>query len=218
MCFSASASFAASSTLAASGYVISRVPKEKSEIPLSLIPIIFALHQFIEGILWLIHLHVLSVQFKPVAIYSYVFIAWILWPVYVPFAVYRTETHRVRRRIILLCQFIGVFISLTFLVTSIQHPIDISIEGHSFSYTMPAYEWSLAPYLLSVSIPFLISSKKGLVLFGVALTLSCIGALIMATSSTFPSVWCFYAAILSASMYLYFNASARDTQLTPQSA
>ena len=218
MCFSASASFAASSTLAASGYAISRVPKEKSEIPLSLIPIIFALHQLIEGILWLIHNRVLSVQFKPMAVYSYVFIAWILWPVYVPFAVYRTETHRVRRMIILLCQCVGVFVSLTFLVTSIQNPVDISIVGHSFSYTMQAFEWSLVPYLFSVSIPFLVSSKKGLVFFGVALTLSCIGALIMATSSTFPSVWCFYAAILSASLYLYFNASARETQLTPLSA
>jgi len=217
MCFSASASFAASSTLAASGYVISRVPKEKSEIPLSLIPIIFALHQFIEGILWLIHLRVLSVQFKPVAIYSYVFIAWILWPVYVPFAVYRTETHRVRRMIILICQFIGVFVSLTFLVTSIQNPVNISIVGHSFSYTVQVFDWSLAPYLFSVSIPFLVSSKKGLVFFGVALTLSCIGALIMATSSIFPSVWCFYAAILSASLYLYFNASAREVQLIPLS-
>ena len=100
---------------------------------------------------------------------------------------------------------------------AVREVVDISIVGHSFSYTVQAFDWSLVLYLVSVSIPFLVSSKKGLVLFGVALTLSCISALIMATSSTFPSVWCFYAAILSASLYLYFNASTRNSQLTPQS-
>ena len=92
MCFSAEASFAASGVLAASSVAISRIPKERSSVPLSTFPAIFAAHQFIEGILWLNHDGVLPDACKTGAVYAYVLIAYVLWPIFVPFAVYLTET------------------------------------------------------------------------------------------------------------------------------
>jgi hypothetical protein len=207
MCFSASASFAASGALAASGYAISRIPKKKAEIPISLIPIIFAAHQFIEGVLWLNHAGLCADQYKSGVIYAYSFIAYALWPIYIPFSVYKLEMEKSRRVMILLCQAIGVCVSLASLVSILQYPVGVRIVGQSISYSIQISEFIMAPYFISVSIPFLIASDKRLVLFGGGLTLSCVAAALMATSSTFPSVWCFYAAVLSVSLYLYFRSS-----------
>lgn len=216
MCFSASASFAASGALAASGYAISRLPKKECEKTLSFIPLIFAAHQFIEGVLWLNHAGLCPDQYKEGAIYSYTFIAYALWPVYIPFAIYKLESDKVRRAIILVCQAIGFYVGITALFSILQNPVGLSIVDRGFFYSIQTPDLIMAPYFISVSIPFLISSKKKLVLFGVGLTLSCIAAALMASSSHFPSVWCFYAALLSVSLYLYFRTSVNVNRQTIQ--
>ena len=207
MCFSASASFTASGVLAASGYAISKLPKEEDEKFLSLIPWVFSAHQFIEGVLWLNHVGLCSDQYKSGAVYAYSFIAYILWPIYIPFTVYKLEDQTYRRWMILLCQVIGLYVSLSCLVTILRNPVGVRIVDQSLSYSISVPNLIMAPYFISVSIPFLLSSKRKLVLFGGGLTLSCIAAGLMASSSTFPSVWCFYAAVLSGSLYLYFKTS-----------
>lgn len=210
MCFSAEASFAASGALAASSIAISRIPKSRSEIPLSLCPAIFAAHQFVEGILWLNHGGTLPDEYKAGAVYSFIFIAMVLWPIYVPFSAWMIETGRIRRIIILICQLIGLYVGITFLMSIIRGPVDASVVGHSFAYKTDITESLLAPYFVAVSIPFLVSRRKGLVLFGVALSLACGAALFIASSQTFPSMWCFLAAILSLGLYMYFRRSAES--------
>ena len=215
MCFSAEASFAASGVLAASSVAIARVPKERSGVPLSLFPAIFAAHQFVEGVLWLEHDGVLPGAYKTAAVYAYVLIAYVLWPVFVPFAAHLTEAGRRRRLIILLCQATGLGVGLLLLGTNLGAPIDVSADCCSLSYSVSAPPWLIAPYLIAVSIPFLVSSQRSLVLFGVVLTGSCAAAAVLATAATFPSVWCFFAAVLSAGLYLHFWLAARSATRQP---
>lgn len=211
MCFSAEASFAASGALAASSIAIAQTPKEKASIPLSLFPAVFATHQFIEGIVWLNHDGVLPDAFRSGAVYAYALVAFVLWPILVPFSAYLLETERRRRIIILICQAIGLWIGVTLLVSFVRDPVQVSVDCCSLSYQVNAPDLLIAPYLVAVSIPFLASSRKGLVLFGVAITVSCAAAAIAASATTFPSVWCFFAAILSGGLYVYFRATARAT-------
>ena len=209
MCFSAEASFAASGDLAASSVAIARVPKEKADIPLSLFPAIFATHQFIEGILWLNQDGVLPDSYKAAAVYAYALIAYVLWPVFVPFAVYLSETGRRRRAVMLLCQAVGLGVGLWLLVGNVTTTLDVSADCCSLSYSVNAPPLLIVPYLLAVSVPFLMSSRRGMVLFGLALTVSCAAAAIVASAPTFPSVWCFFAAVLSGGLYLHFRVAAR---------
>jgi hypothetical protein len=211
MCFSAEASFAASGVLAASSIAISRVPKKKASVPLSLFPAVFAVHQFTEGILWLNHDGVLADAYKSGAVYAYALIAFVLWPIFVPFSAYLIETQRRRRIVILICQAIGLGVGLTLLLSFIHNPPKLSVDCCSLSYQVDAPDLLIAPYLVAVSIPFLASSRRGLVLFGVAITASCAVAAIAASAATFPSVWCFFAALLSAGLYLYFRTEARTS-------
>ena len=53
MCFSATASFAAAGLTGLLGLISVRRVKLRRELPLALMPIIFALQQGIEGMLWL---------------------------------------------------------------------------------------------------------------------------------------------------------------------
>lgn len=209
MCFSAEASFAASGVLAASSVAISRVPKEKSSVPLSLIPTIFAAHQFIEGVLWLHHDGVLPDGYKQVAVYAYVFIAYVLWPIFIPFAVYLIEPGRRRRAVILLCQAVGLGVGLALVLGNLRASPDVFVNCCSLSYQVNAPEMLMGPYLFAVAVPFLVSSRKGMVLFGVAVAISCAAAAILTSAATFPSVWCFFAAVLSGGLYLHFYLEAR---------
>jgi hypothetical protein len=211
MCFSAEASFAASGALAASSIAISRIPKERTSIPLSLFPAVFATHQFIEGILWLNHDGVLPDAYKSGAVYAYALIAFVLWPIFVPFSACLMETETRRRIIILLCQGIGLWVGLALLLGFVREPVEVSVDCCSLSYHVNAPDLLIAPYLVAVSLPFLASSRRSLVLFGVAVTASCGAAAVTASATTFPSVWCFFAAILSAGLYLYFRAVAQTT-------
>jgi len=186
------------------------MPKKKSEIPLSLFPIIFAIHQLTEGILWLSITGVISDTYKTGAIYAYAFIAFVFWPIFVPFSMYMIETGRMRRKIILLCQLVGLYIGFAFLIGILRGTVDATVVSHSISYQISSSpHMSLAPYLIAVSVPFLIASNKRLIVLGVALLIACGTAAYMACSNTFPSLWCFYAAILSLIVYLYFRYQAK---------
>jgi hypothetical protein len=209
VCFSAEASFAASGVLAASSVAIARVPKEKASIPLSLFPAVFATHQFIEGVLWLVHDGVLPDTYKTWAVYAYALIAYVLWPVFVPFAVYLIEPERRRRTIMLICEGAGLGVGLWLLAANVAAPLDVLADCCSLSYSVNAPPLLIVPYLFAVSVPFLVSSMRGMVLFGLALTASCAAAAVVASVSTFPSVWCFFAAILSGVLYLHFRMAAR---------
>jgi len=215
MCFSATASFVASGALVASSVAIARIPKPKSAIPLSMFPAIFAILQFIEGLLWLNHRGFLADNYKPIAVYAFLLIAFVLWPIFVPFSVYVLESSRIRRVIILLCQFTGIYVGLAHLVIIIRGPVNASVIGHSFAYTTNTTDILFYLYLISVFIPFLVSSNKRLVILGVALAALCVTAMFIASTATFPSVWCFYAALLSLFLYLFFRYSANRNRKMP---
>lgn len=211
MCFSAEASFAASGVLAASSIAIARIPKEKASIPLSLFPAVFATHQFIEGMIWLNHDGILPDTYRSGVVYAYALIAFVLWPIFVPFSAFLMERERRRRIIVLICQAIGIWVGLTLLLSVLRDPVEVSVDCCSLSYQVDAPDMLIAPYLVAVAIPFLASSRRGLVLFGVAITASCAAAILSASATSFPSVWCFFAALLSAGLYLFFRTAARTT-------
>jgi hypothetical protein len=123
---------------------------------------------------------------------------------------YLIETGRVRRKLIFLCQLVGLYIGISFLIGIIKGSVNATMVSHSISYQIsPSPHMALAPYLIAVSVPFLITSNKRLMVLGVALLVACGTAAYMACSNTFPSLWCFYAAIMSLIVYLYFRYQAK---------
>jgi hypothetical protein len=212
MCFSAEASFAASGVLAASSVAIARTPKERASIPLALFPAIFATHQFIEGVIWLNQEGILPDAHKPAAVYAYALIAYVLWPILVPFSAYLIETKRRRRRLILVCQAIGLGVGLALLLSFFRTPPSVVANCCSLSYRVDAPEPLIIPYLVAVCVPFLASSRRNLVLFGLCIAVSFVAAAVATSVETLPSVWCFFAALLSGGLYLYFRTAAQTSR------
>lgn len=212
MCFSAEASFAASGILAATSVATARIPKERCSQPLAFVPAIFAAHQFAEGILWLHQGGVLPQAYQTAALYLYVSVAFVLWPLYIPLAAYLQEADRRRRHIILVGQAAGLCAGLTCLVAVVRGPVAVSADCCHLTYYLEAPDLLTAPYLLAVTIPLLASSRKGLVLFGAGVAASAAAAALLATVPGFPSVWCFFAAVLSCGLYVYFRAQAPETK------
>ena len=176
MCFSAEASFAASAALAASSVAIARIPKEKAAIPLSLFPAVFSLHQFTEGLIWLNQDGILPDAYEPAVVTTYALIAYALWPAFVPLAAFLIETDKRRRAILLACQAIGLCGSLGLLASLARNPVVVSADCCSLSYSVSAPAFLTAPYLVATCLPFLVSSRRSLVLFGVGLSASCAAA------------------------------------------
>jgi len=136
-----------------------------------------------------------------------VLIAYVFWPVFIPYAAYRAEPDKRRRIPIILCQIVGLVVGLNYLLGMLQTHVQVSVYTCNLSYQVSSL-WNIWPaYIVAVSVPFLISSRKGLVLFGMAVLLSFAAGLYLASQPALPSVWCFFAAVLSASLYAYFRAS-----------
>ena len=212
MCYSAEASFVASAVLAGTSVAISRLPKEKNSHLLAAVPAIFAVHQFIEGSIWLNQGKSVPAAFMEGSVFAYALIAYVFWPLFIPLAAYLMEANKRRRILMLICQVVGLGTGLAYLISIMRSPVEVSVYTCNLSYRVDAPGELFAPYLLAVSVPFLLSSRRGLVRFGLLILISCGAAVYFAWNPAFPSVWCFFAAALSFSLYFYFRACVPEAE------
>ena len=212
MCYSAEASFIASGVLTATSLSIARLPKVKASLPLAYLPAIFAAHQFIEGIIWLNQGKIVPAAYQEGSVFAYALIAYVFWPLFIPLAAYLMEANKRRRMLMLICQAVGLGTGVAYLISIIRSPVQVSVNVCSLSYNINAPDYLLATYLLAVAVPFLASSRRGLVRFGLLILISCGAAVYFAWNPAFPSVWCFFAAALSFSLYFYFRACVPEAE------
>jgi hypothetical protein len=222
MCYSAEASFIAGGVLTVTSISIARIPKEKASLPLSIIPAVFAAHQFVEGVIWLDQGKIAMGEAETVAVFLYALIAYVFWPVFIPYTSLRMEPEMRRRILIMICQAVGLVVGLSYFLGMLKSPVGVSIYTCNLSYQVSPLLDTGPAYILAVIVPFLVSSHRGLVLFGLVVLLSCAAGLYLASLPAFPSVWCFFAAFLSASLYAYFRAEqhseVRETSINAYSS
>ncbi len=108
MCFSSEASLIAGGVLLITGVATIKKVRCQRDIPIALIPLLFALQQFTEGFLWIAleNGDIPQTQFWLTNIYG-VFIG-VIWPLYASFAVYQGEPSVRRKRIIVFTGLVGL--------------------------------------------------------------------------------------------------------------
>lgn len=198
MCFSATASFAAAGGLALIGAatLFGRPPPRMALLAAT--PLIFGAHQAIEGFIWR------SVGDPPQALVrTWVFIAEVLWPTYVPLAVIVLTRGRRRRQGLAALLATGVVVSGYFLTILFRSDFSVSVVNHSLRYQAaePAANDLPGLYLLATVAPLLIARERFVLAFGLAVLAGAIVTEIF-YSYAGPSVWCFFAAIASAFAFL----------------
>lgn len=203
MCISATSSFVVASLLTVAGMAAySRASKPK-QIPLTLIPLGFAVQQAAEGVVWLT-LDQPETKLHMIAIYMYLSFAFIIWPLWMPFAVKVYENNHTRKVLLSLCQLLGLLFAITAAFILCVTPVSVSIsEGHLAYHIKNKFfgpESSIAWYLIPVLLPFFLSSNRIFSMAVSALATISLAITLLVTPATFISMWCFLAAIISLSI------------------
>jgi hypothetical protein len=214
MCFSATASFTAGTTLTAVGALTLRKSRGKAELPLALVPLLFGIQQLTEGVLWLSLSNDLPLL-KSWATYIYSLFSHVLWPIFVPFAILLVETSRRRRAAIGVFQLLGLGVGLYLLYFIVRFPVTARVHGRSISYDSPHFFilYVLVVYLLATCVSGLFSSHRCINAFGVLAFVLAIAAYEVSVRA-FVSVWCFFAAVLSLLVYIHFSGPMQACRAT----
>ena len=111
MCFTATASFSAGTVLVGLGILTLKAARFKSELPFAAIPLLFAIQQFSEGLLWLTFLHSAPLL-NVVMTYVYSFFSHVLWPIFLPLSVLLIEPPGRRHLVLTVFLAIGAVLGL----------------------------------------------------------------------------------------------------------
>jgi len=213
MCFSAEASFSAAALLAVVGYATVTDTKNKKEICLAAIPLIFALQQFSEGLLWVaLGYNMADSLLGMVGKYIFLFIAYINWPVWLPLSLYLPEENSTRRTVIAACLLGGVIFVIWNLTMVLGEPVTVGIVDQSIQYsaydpgTKAEFIFMRFLYVAAVLIPTFTSSYRYMWAFGLVVGITFIIAEYF-YHYTFTSVWCFFAAVTSGVLFLVLRAN-----------
>ncbi len=205
MCFSASASFIAGTSLSVIGVAALKNTKSRSELPFAMIPFLFGVQQLIEGVIWLTFRN--DAPFlKEMMTYLYSGFSHVLWPMYIPFAMGTLEAVPWRKKAIFAFEAAGVTVGLYLLYFLVTNPMVAQVAGRHIVYKSPHfYEIPvMVLYLTATSVSCSFSSHGFVKLFGVLMLLSFFAAYLV-HAMTMVSVWCFFAAILSLLIYLHLR-------------
>ena len=221
MCFSATASFTAGAGLLVIGAITIRLSRDRAELPFAAIPVLFGVQQLIEGALWLTFPDKAPLL-NAILTHIYSLFSHVLWPVYVPIAVLLLEPISWRRRVLAWITVAGGAVGLYLLYYLITQPLVAQVEGQHITYISPHFYTVpvMIFYILSTCVSSLFSSCGTVRSFGFVSLLAS-GAAGAFYSVWFISVWCFFAAILSAIILLHFirqSASRSDPAEAANSA
>ena len=206
MCFSAGASFTSSTILAGIGTVTLTKVHAKKEILFAGIPLLFAFHQFNEGLLWLALTKVAFLEFQHWFTLSFLIVAHCFWPIYMPLSIYLIEPQAKRKKILFLFVILGTGLSLYFLSFLVLGACSASIVHCSIYYNfyIPGRGLNVL-YFLATMVPFLSSSYPLIMIIGV-INIIFRQVAIVIFNHAFVSVWCFFAAALSVMIYFFFTS------------
>lgn len=204
MCFSAEVSFAASAGLSVVGVKTILSSNTKTRL-VSVIPIVFALHQFAEGMNWFLFSSNSDSFWKPFFTQLYAYIEYTFWPFFIPLAVFWIEPiqNTKRRKIQLASFFIGLGYSLFWITYMLQGKIWIhqfcnpGCGGLAYIVNFPPFTKVFKlTYLFLITVPALSCSYRSIKFYGGMTGVAWVFSNEYFIKS-FGSTWCFFAAILS---------------------
>ena len=207
MCFSASASFIASGGLAVLGGASLKIATKQQRI-IAAIPLLFSVHQAFEGFQWLA---ADSGRVNIVSAYGFVIFALLVWPAYIPITVFLFDAKK--RPVLIWPMRIGIALTLYFTILLLSEPIGVHVLDRGIYYQVNrlfgAFTGTL--YFLAVCGSLLLSSHRAFRFFGVV-TFASVMITVMFFIEAFASVWCFFAAILSALIYFYIRKQQKSSR------
>lgn len=210
MCFSAPVSFAAAGILAATGTASVRRARGTPAKWFAAIPLLFSIQQLIEGFQWLSDRP--SVCSSALG-YGFLFFAFLLWPVYFPFAAMMMEKATAARRALRLLMWFGAAGSFSLLLLMLAKPMTVAVVGASLDYQFDVdaafHPFSILMYVVATCGTGVFSTQRAVRVFAAAVFAAFLVSY-LAFQYAFTSVWCFFGALLSVLIYVELSRGRRS--------
>ena len=217
MCFSATANFVGSGVLGAVGVVTLTKVKHRREVLFAALPTLFAIHQFIEGFVWLGLDGILSSTVAHNMGAAFMLYAQGLLPFLLPLSVVLFEPDVTSRRRMLPFLVLGGGTTLYILWALTAYPLQVYVRGNSIVYINQATNNTAVAllYVIATCGSLFFSKIRMMVAFGAA-NLAILVVVMEIKRYAFTSLWCAYAAVASAIILAYFWTSGKSRPFSYQ--
>jgi len=211
MCFSATVNFGGSAILGAAGVATLTKVKHRRELLFAAMPMLFAIHQFIEGFVWLGLDGTLSPAVAHNMGAAFMLYAQGLLPLLAPLSVLLFEPNARSRRRMLPFVVLGGAVTLYVLWALTAFPLQVYVERNSVVYMNQATNNTLVAllYVIVTCGSLFFSQIRMMVVFGAA-NLAILLIVMAVKRYAFTSVWCAYAAVASIIILAYFWSSHEE--------
>lgn len=197
MCFSLEADLVVGVALLPVAVVSLREVRHVRELPFASLPLLFALHQLVEALVWAGTEGHVSPGLQHAAAMAYLIFAFPVLPILVPAAVLLLEPSGSRMRVVPFVALGGV-VATYFAVAVLTGPIEVVVHPYALAYVAHIDDvvlWT-GLYIVAVIGAPLLSGYPSLVAFG-ALNLVGLSVAGLAYAEGFASLWCIWAALSS---------------------
>jgi hypothetical protein len=204
MCFSTEASFIAAGALATVGVVaMKKTAPSSGLLAFAAIPFLFAVQQLSEGFEWLAFNGKIDESWLTPSKYIFLLFAQVIWPAWVPFAIFRAEREPGMIRLLTPFVVAGFGLGLYHLYCLFTYNVTAEVSGHHILYRLEYLQYGKAitnvVYFATVVIPPFLSSNRRMQLVGLANFISFLVTFLLYREHLL-SVWCYFAALISATV------------------
>lgn len=182
---------------------------------LATLPLLLGVHQLVEAFVWWGVEGEVPHDVGRVALWIYLLIAFVVLPMFVPFAVLALEPTARRRWLMAPFIGLGAGVSAVLLAAMLRAPIDVAERPYHLAYSLSVSHGGLvvALYVVAICGALLFSGYRHVAIFGFA-NLLAVAILARITLDGFASLWCAYAA-LSAGAIAFHMRYAKPHRATP---
>jgi hypothetical protein len=181
---------------------------------LATLPLLLGVHQLIEAFVWWGVEGNVPHAVGRVAIWAYLLIAFVVLPIFVPFAVLALEPTPERRRRMAPFIVLGFGVSAVLLAAMLRSPVGATEKPYHISYDLAISHggFIVALYIVAVCGALLFSGFVHIEIFGFANVVA-VAVLAWLTLDGFASLWCGYAALSAGAIALHMRYAKphRDT-------
>jgi len=188
--------------------------KHRRELLFAALPTLFAIHQFIEGFVWLGLDGVLSPAVTHAAAAAFMLYAQGLLPFLLPLSVLLFEPTVKSRRRMLPFLWVGTGTALYILWALTAYSLQVYVKNNSIVYINQATNNTAVAilYVIATCGSLFFSKIKDMIVFGAA-NLTILLVVMAVKRYAFTSLWCAYAAAASVVILVYFWQSKRNRPL-----
>jgi len=197
--------FTLSGAIGVVGILTLRQLSTPNEVIFASLPLLFALHQFTEGFVWLGVSGYIEVRALELASGIFIYYAQGLLPFLVPLAIWLIEKESYRKKLLGILTILGLGLAVYTMYGLSTIPSSVTVVNNTLYYSNPWTEnlYDAFVYIITTCGALMLSSSISVQLFGF---LNFVGLIVifLLRPYGFTSLWCLYATAISGLLYFYF--------------